>query len=93
MSRKVTYELLKNYNKNGTKYFFKFSEGGYNNKFCQKTTSKISIQQRFCHISNVATTDNMNLSNKTNSPDFQSKILHVSVVKEKGRYFFFEYIQ
>ena len=91
MSRKVTFDLLKNYNKNGMKYLFKFSEGGYENNFCQTTTNEISIQRRFCHVSNVATPDNMDLFNKTNSPDFRSKILHVSVVKEKGKIFIVRY--
>ena len=86
MTRRITYEILKTFHKNGIKTL---SNTGHCSKNLFHSTTKTvtsPIQKRFCHISNVTTEDDSTAINITKSSDLQSKILHTTVLQTNGKF-------
>ena len=88
MTRRITYEILKTFHKNG---FKTLSSTGDFSKDIFNPAIKTNVyfnQKRLCHISNITTHDDSIAINITKSSDLQSKILHTTVIQRNGKFIY-----
>ena len=88
MKRRITYEILKKFHKNGINFLSNTGHCSKNKSNPAPKNNVYSNQKRLCHISNVTTQDDSIAINITKSFDLQSKILHATVLPMNGKFIY-----